>query len=32
VEGSFKHVYPPVVASMANPPVLLPASSPYLAR
>jgi branched-chain amino acid transport system substrate-binding protein len=32
VDGSFKHVYPPVVASMANPPVLLPASSPYFAR
>jgi len=32
VDGSFKHVYPPIVASMANPPVLLPASSPYLAR
>ena len=32
VDGEFKHVYPPVVASMANPPVLLPASSPYYAR
>ena len=32
VDGEFKHVYPPVVASMAHPPVLLPASSPYLAR
>src|SRR6266540_5704285 len=32
VDGEFKHVYPPVVASMANPPVLLPASSPYFAR
>src|ERR671923_1639157 len=31
VDGEFKHVYPPVVASMANPPVLLPASSPYFA-
>src|SRR5712692_4243681 len=28
VDGEFKHVYPPVVASMSNPPVLLPASSP----
>jgi branched-chain amino acid transport system substrate-binding protein len=32
VDGNFKHVYPPVVASMAQPPVLLPSSSPYLAR
>jgi branched-chain amino acid transport system substrate-binding protein len=32
VEGEFKHVYPPVVASMAAPPVLLPPSSPYFAR
>jgi len=32
VEGEFKHVYPPVVASLANPPVLLPASSPFAAR
>ena len=32
VDGEFKHVYPPVVASMAQPPVLLPASSPYLSR
>jgi branched-chain amino acid transport system substrate-binding protein len=32
VEGEFKHVYPPVVASLASPPVLLPASSPYYAR
>jgi branched-chain amino acid transport system substrate-binding protein len=32
VDGEFKHVYPPVVASMAAPPVLLPASSPYFAR
>ena len=32
VDGDFKHVYPPVVASMAAPPVLLPANSPYLAR
>jgi len=32
VEGEFKHVYPPVVASLASPPVLLPASSPFAAR
>jgi branched-chain amino acid transport system substrate-binding protein len=32
VDGEFKHVYPPVVAGMANPPVLLPAASPYFAR
>jgi branched-chain amino acid transport system substrate-binding protein len=32
VDGEFKHVHPPVVASMAAPPVLLPSSSPYLAR
>ncbi|HSE92164.1 MAG TPA: ABC transporter substrate-binding protein [Methylomirabilota bacterium] len=32
VDGEFKHVYPPVVASMASPPVLLPASSPFAAR
>jgi branched-chain amino acid transport system substrate-binding protein len=32
VDGQFKHVYPPVVASMAQPPVLLPSSSPYFAR
>jgi branched-chain amino acid transport system substrate-binding protein len=32
IDGEFKHVYPPVVASMANPPVLLPGSSPYFAR
>jgi branched-chain amino acid transport system substrate-binding protein len=32
VDSEFKHVYPPVVASMANPPVLLPASSPFFAR
>jgi branched-chain amino acid transport system substrate-binding protein len=32
VEGEFKHVYPAVVASMAQPPVLLPASSPFFAR
>jgi branched-chain amino acid transport system substrate-binding protein len=32
VDGEFRHVYPPVVASMTAPPVLLPASSPYFAR
>jgi branched-chain amino acid transport system substrate-binding protein len=32
VDSEFKHVYPPVVASLANPPVLLPASSPFFAR
>jgi branched-chain amino acid transport system substrate-binding protein len=32
VDGDFKHVYPPVVASMAQPPVLLPSSSPFAAR
>jgi branched-chain amino acid transport system substrate-binding protein len=32
VDGEFKHVYPAVVASMAQPPVLLPASSPFAAR
>jgi len=32
VDSEFKHVYPPVIASMANPPVLLPASSPFLSR
>jgi branched-chain amino acid transport system substrate-binding protein len=32
VDGEFKHVYPPVVASMAAPPVLLPASSPFASR
>jgi branched-chain amino acid transport system substrate-binding protein len=32
VDGEFKHVYPPVVASLANPPVLLPGSSPFLAK
>jgi len=32
VDGEFKHVYPPVIASMAQPPVLLPASSPFFAR
>ena len=32
VEGGLKHVYPPVVASLGNPPVLLPPSSPWAAR
>ncbi len=32
VDGEFKHVYPPVVASLTQPPVLLPASSPFFAR
>ena len=32
VDGEFKHVYPSVIASMAQPPVLLPASSPFFAR
>src|SRR3989441_2163085 len=32
VDGEFKHVYPPVIASLAQPPVLLPASSPFFAR
>ncbi|OLC16253.1 MAG: ABC transporter ATP-binding protein [Candidatus Rokubacteria bacterium 13_1_40CM_69_27] len=32
VDGEFKHVYPPVVASLSNPPVLLPASSPFAFR
>jgi len=32
VDGEFKHVYPPVVATLATPPVLLPASSPFAAR
>src|SRR5438552_12405884 len=32
VDGEFKHVYPPVIASLANPPVLLPTSSPFLSR
>ena len=31
IEGQFKHVWPPVIAS-PNPPVLLPASSPFAAR
>jgi branched-chain amino acid transport system substrate-binding protein len=32
VDGEFKHVYPPVVASLSAPPVLLPATSPFAAR
>jgi len=32
VDSEFKHVYPPVVATLAHPPVLLPASSPFFAR
>jgi branched-chain amino acid transport system substrate-binding protein len=32
VDGEFKHVYPPVVASLSAPPVLLPASSPFALR
>src|SRR5262245_18293435 len=32
VESEFKHVYPPVIASLANPPVLLPTSSQFLSR
>jgi branched-chain amino acid transport system substrate-binding protein len=32
VDGDFKHVYPPAVASMAQPPVLLPNASPFLSR
>ena len=32
IDGEFKHVYPPVIASLANPPVLLPTSSPFLSR
>jgi branched-chain amino acid transport system substrate-binding protein len=32
IEGELKHVYPPVIASIANPPVVLPSSSPWLAR
>jgi branched-chain amino acid transport system substrate-binding protein len=32
IDGEFRHVYPPVVASVSAPPVLLPASSPYFAR
>ena len=32
VDGEFKHVYPAVVASMDQPAVLLPASSPFAAR
>jgi len=32
IDGEFKHVYPPVIASLANPPVLLSTSSPFLSR
>jgi len=32
VDGEFKHVYPPVIATLPQPPVLLPASSPFFAR
>jgi branched-chain amino acid transport system substrate-binding protein len=32
VDGEFKHVFPAVVASMPQPPVLLPASSPFFSR
>jgi branched-chain amino acid transport system substrate-binding protein len=32
VDGDLKHVYPPVIASLGSPPVVLPASSPWLAR
>ena len=32
IDGELKHVYPPVIASVSNPPVVLPASSPWLAR
>jgi branched-chain amino acid transport system substrate-binding protein len=32
IDGELKHVYPPVVASVTAPPVLLPASSPFAAR
>ena len=32
LDGEFKHVYPQVVQSVANPPVLLPTSSPYLSK
>ncbi len=32
VDGDFRHVFPPVVASLAAPPVLLPTSSPFAAR
>jgi branched-chain amino acid transport system substrate-binding protein len=32
LDGELKHVYPPIIASVPNPPVLLPASSPFAAR
>jgi branched-chain amino acid transport system substrate-binding protein len=32
IDGQLKHVYPPIIASVPNPPVLLPASSPFAAR
>jgi branched-chain amino acid transport system substrate-binding protein len=32
IDGELKHVYPPVVASVPNPPVVLPSSSPWAAR
>jgi branched-chain amino acid transport system substrate-binding protein len=32
MDGELKHVYPPIIASVSNPPVLLPASSPFAAR
>jgi len=32
IDGELKHVYPPVIASISNPPVLLPSASPWLAR
>jgi len=32
IDGELKHVYPPVIASISNPPLVLPASSPWLAR
>jgi len=32
IDGELKHVYPPVVASVPNPPVVLPSSSPWAVR
>jgi branched-chain amino acid transport system substrate-binding protein len=32
IDGELRHVYPPVIASVPNPPVVLPASSPWFAR
>jgi len=32
IDGDLRHVYPPVIASVPNPPVVLPASSPWFAR